>query len=235
MVKFEDIIKLEDRELQKLLLEVKVADLVCALSIAPKYVRGKVFKVISKKAAYLLHEDIMETGVTGKEKIEKSQNAIVNIIKKIKEGKEEEFAAKTLSQEELDSLSKINDEIEEEILREINEIKKSLESSLDKPIDIINAMIYLSKKERANSILVLREDLEKVNNDFLKSGLELIISGIDPEIVSKILKERLTSFIKEEKMKKEMIMEGILAIQKGNNPEAVKKLLESFFLPNVTQ
>jgi len=234
-MKFEDIVKLEDRELQELLLEVDTKDLACALSTAPKYVRGKVFKVISKKAAYMLHEDITLVGVTGKEKIKKSQNAVVNIIKKIKEGKEEEFAAKDLSQEELDSLSKINDEIEEEILREMNEIKKSLESSLDKPIDIINAMIYLSKKERANSILALREDLGKINNDFLKSGLELIISGIDPEIVSKILKEKLNSFIEEEKMKKKMVIEGILAIQKGNNPEAVRKLLESFLLPNVTQ
>lgn len=88
MFVFEDIIFIDDRGMQTLLKETPNDKLVIALKTAPDEIKEKIFKNISKRAADLLREDLEAMGPVKLSDVEKAQQEIVNIAKRLEsEGK----------------------------------------------------------------------------------------------------------------------------------------------------
>jgi len=83
MFTFEDVLKLDDRSMQELLREVSTEDLARALKIVDEEDRGKFFRNMSKRGAEMLKEDIELMPPTRLSEIEKSQMAIIEIIKRL--------------------------------------------------------------------------------------------------------------------------------------------------------
>jgi flagellar motor switch protein FliG len=99
MFVFDDLINLDDRSIQMLLKEVSTEDLSVALKTASETLKEKIFKNMSQRAAQLLKEEIELKGPVRVSEVQKAQQNIVKIAKKLEEeGKivlkkgEEDFA-----------------------------------------------------------------------------------------------------------------------------------------------
>ncbi|MFH1825404.1 MAG: MotA/TolQ/ExbB proton channel family protein [Candidatus Firestonebacteria bacterium] len=61
---------------------------------------------------------------------------------------------------------------------------------------IVTTFVTLSTKARQRGFLALEEDIKKIDNDFLKRGVQLVVDGADQEFIRTMLETEL-GFIKE--------------------------------------
>lgn len=88
MFTFEDLKKLDDRSVQAVMKEVPRDQLVIALKTASPELRELLFKNISQRAAQMLQEDLEALGPTKLKDVEKAQQGIIDIIRRLEgEGK----------------------------------------------------------------------------------------------------------------------------------------------------
>ena len=52
-------------------------------------------------------------------------------------------------------------------------------------------MISFAEKARREGLLALEDDLEELDDEFLKKGIQLVVDGTDPELVEQIMKTEL--------------------------------------------
>ncbi|MBU5591080.1 flagellar motor switch protein FliG [Clostridium sp. MSJ-4] len=88
MFVFEDIISLDDVSIQRILREVEVKDLAMALKGCSEEVAGCIFRNQSKRAAASLKEDMEFLGPVRLMDVEKSQQKIVAVIRRLDEAGE---------------------------------------------------------------------------------------------------------------------------------------------------
>ncbi len=53
--------------------------------------------------------------------------------------------------------------------------------------EMINMLVTFSEKARREGLLALEDDIEEVNDPFLKKGVQLVVDGTDPELVRSIM------------------------------------------------
>jgi len=74
--------------------------------------------------------------------------------------------------------------------------KKVLTEREEDPAKLINQFIYFTKIAHKQGILELEKELNKVNNEFLKRGVQLVVDGADQERIRTELETEIT-FIRE--------------------------------------
>lgn len=57
---------------------------------------------------------------------------------------------------------------------------------------IISQLVAFSEKARRDGLLALEDDLDEVEDDFLRKGIQLVVDGTDPEIIKNVLNNELT-------------------------------------------
>jgi flagellar motor switch protein FliG len=88
MFVFEDLAKVDDRGIQLILKEVGQEDLALALKSTTESLKEKVFKNMSQRAAQILKEDMQTKGPVKVSDVEKAQQSVVKIARKLEaEGK----------------------------------------------------------------------------------------------------------------------------------------------------
>lgn len=88
MFVFEDLLKIDDRGMQQIMKEVTNEILTMALKTAPEELREKMLKNISSRAAEMIREDLTTMGPTKLSEVEKAQQDIVKICRRLEgEGK----------------------------------------------------------------------------------------------------------------------------------------------------
>lgn len=85
MFVFEDLINVDDRGIQEILKEVSKDDLVLAIKGAGDDMKAKIFKNMSERASQSIKEDMETKGPVRVSEIEKSQQAILKIAKRLEE------------------------------------------------------------------------------------------------------------------------------------------------------
>ncbi len=85
---FEDIVKLHDISIQKVLREVDIKDLALAMRGANEEVNNRIFKNMSKRASEILREEIQYMGPVRLRDVEQAQQKIVNVIRRLEESGE---------------------------------------------------------------------------------------------------------------------------------------------------
>lgn len=85
---FEDIVKLHDVAIQKVLQEVDTKDLAMAMRGANQDVNTRIFKNMSKRAGDMLKEEIDYMGPVRLRDVEEAQQKIVNVIRRLEEAGE---------------------------------------------------------------------------------------------------------------------------------------------------
>jgi chemotaxis protein MotA len=58
---------------------------------------------------------------------------------------------------------------------------------------IIKEIVELSNIARKDGLLALEDPVEKLDNKFLKKGLEMVVDGVEPDEVRKIMENEITS------------------------------------------
>ncbi len=88
MFTFEDLTKIDDRGIQAIMKEVPRDQLVLALKRASEELKTLLFRNISQRAAQMLQEDLESLGPTKLKDVEKAQQAIVDVVRRLEsEGK----------------------------------------------------------------------------------------------------------------------------------------------------
>ena len=82
---FEDILRLDDRSLQRILREVDLKELSLALKGATEDLKTKFFKNMSKRAAEMLQEDMDYMGPVRVKDVEDAQQKVVNVVRGLEE------------------------------------------------------------------------------------------------------------------------------------------------------
>lgn len=85
MFVFEDLIHVDDRGIQEILKEVGKDDLVLALKGAGEEIKSKILKNMSERAAQAVKDDMEAKGPVRVSDIEKAQQAILKVTKKLEE------------------------------------------------------------------------------------------------------------------------------------------------------
>ncbi len=85
MFTFDDLIKLDDRTIQKILSEVDFKILATALKGAGEEVKSQILGNMSSRAAATLQDDMSVMGPVRVKQVEESQQAIINILRKMEE------------------------------------------------------------------------------------------------------------------------------------------------------
>ena len=97
-------------------------------------------------------------------------------------------------------------------------------------MELAAGLVSLAIKGRRHGMLSLMQAAEESSSFLLRKGLHLILDGVKPDIVRKILESHIASgnYTGKDLLERCLIMEGVLAIQSGQHPKIVKELLMSF-------
>jgi len=62
-----------------------------------------------------------------------------------------------------------------------------LKTNKYEPEKVITQMVSFSEKARREGLLALEDDLETIEDDFMRKGMHLVVDGTDPEIIKSVL------------------------------------------------
>jgi chemotaxis protein MotA len=65
---------------------------------------------------------------------------------------------------------------------------------------MIKTLVSTAEKARREGLIVLEQDISRIDNDFMKKGLRLIVDGTDPDTVVSILTRELTAIEQRHKV-----------------------------------
>lgn len=86
-----------------------------------------------------------------------------------------------------------------EFKRLVKVLMQSFKETSMAAFDIISEFSELSKKARREGLLSLEDDIEKVGDDFLKKGLQMVVDGLEPETIRNILELEIEEMEKRHK------------------------------------
>ena len=66
-------------------------------------------------------------------------------------------------------------------------VKNTFFTKEENPSQIIDMLVTFSEKARREGLLALEDDVDEVQDTFLKKGIQLVVDGTDPELVKNIL------------------------------------------------
>lgn len=61
----------------------------------------------------------------------------------------------------------------------------------ERPADMISTLVTFSEKARKEGLLALEDNVEEIDDEFLKKGIQLVVDGTDPELVRNIMETEL--------------------------------------------
>jgi len=85
MFLFEDIVRIQDKDIQKILRVIDRKDIALALKIADDKLKNKIFLNMSERAADLLKEELQYMGMVKLKEVETAQGKIIDIVKTLEE------------------------------------------------------------------------------------------------------------------------------------------------------
>ena len=74
-----------------------------------------------------------------------------------------------------------------QFLGSISVIKNAFFTQEEDPIQMIDMLVTFSEKARREGLLALEDDIDEVQDEFLKKGIQLVVDGTDPELVKNIM------------------------------------------------
>ncbi|MBZ4682594.1 MAG: chemotaxis protein MotA [Fusobacteriaceae bacterium] len=64
---------------------------------------------------------------------------------------------------------------------------KAIKNEVPDSAGLISTLVSFSEKARKEGLLAIEADIETIEDDFLKKGIQLVVDGTDPELVKNIL------------------------------------------------
>ncbi len=83
-------------------------------------------------------------------------------------------------------------------------LKKALLYKHEDPSLILQTLFRLAEKARREGLLSLEDEKDNVENLFFRKGLQLVVDGIDPQLIQKIMEAEIDQKVEEEKVGSEI-------------------------------
>ena len=95
-----------------------------------------------------------------------------------------------------------------------------LEADREACFSAVARMLELSNLARMSGILALEAEAETDPDAFIRTGLELLVDGTDPETVEQVMRNLILSgdHSDTELLRRLVLAEGVVGIQQGENP-----------------
>lgn len=82
-----------------------------------------------------------------------------------------------------------------EDLKQVPEsIKVAMQMNRTNKVDLVSQFKELSRKVRKDGLLSIEDNVEEIENQFMKNGLQLVIDGIDIDSIQEILENQINIF-----------------------------------------
>lgn len=96
---------------------------------------------------------------------------------------------------------------------------------------LVAEIVSMANKAKRNGLLSLLQEAEETRYFLLRKGLQLVLEGVNPQMVETTLQNYILSgkYHGKELLERSIIAEGVLSIQNGVNPTIIKELLLSLF------
>jgi len=78
-----------------------------------------------------------------------------------------------------------------QVIGVIKVIKIAFTEKTERPLELIERLVVMAQKARREGLLALDNEIEEIEDDFLKKGIQLIVDGTDPELVRNILETEI--------------------------------------------
>lgn len=70
-------------------------------------------------------------------------------------------------------------------------IKIAFTEKTERPLELIENLVLMAQKARREGLLALDSEIEEIDDDFLKKGIQLVVDGTDPELVRNIMETEI--------------------------------------------
>lgn len=210
---FNALCGMENRSMQRLLRDVDTRILAKALKNADNNIRKKIMVNMSVRAGKLLVEDINLLGET-------NDNIIITARKKILD-----LYMKLIKSKDITSI--LNNHEEYTINKEPIQFLKKKRFKIINDVDIKKLFVQLSKKSIKMGLLQLEPNINRIDDELIKKGIELIVDGTEPNLTKEILESILNKRLNQLKVQYEASIKAISAIQAGDNPTIIKDRLDA--------
>ncbi len=77
-------------------------------------------------------------------------------------------------------------------------------------------------------IINVEDHLDKIPDEFLRDGLQLVCDFVSPEIIEKILLSKKKKMIHEYETLLDLIVAGIMGVSERTNPKYLKSVMETY-------
>ncbi|HEX2947114.1 MAG TPA: helix-turn-helix domain-containing protein [Clostridia bacterium] len=113
-------------------------------------------------------------------------------------------------------------------------VYKDLICSREEKSEVLGTMdkiLELSERASKFGLFSLEADINDVQPDFFKKSIQMLVDGVEPEYIRKILLNYAfcSGYKGKELLTRVIILEGITAIQQGVNPVIIREMLSSYF------
>ena len=88
----------------------------------------------------------------------------------------------------------------------IGVVRKAFTNDEVQATDIIDLFVELSTKARRDGILAIDKELHKIDDDFMRKGLEMAVDGIEPESIKNVMEAELSYLIERHKKGQSIFM-----------------------------
>ena len=107
---------------------------------------------------------------------------------------------------------------------------KCSDSEKEQCMKLVADLINLSVMARRNGLLSLIQVAEQKSSFLLSKGLQLVVDGVNPQIVRDVMENYIISgdYAGKDLLERCIILEGVSAIQQGFHPKVTKEFLLSF-------
>ncbi len=86
-----------------------------------------------------------------------------------------------------------------EVLGVIDVVRKAFFSEKIDNVALINQIVQLSKKARKEGLLAIDKEVNNIHDPFLRSGMEMVVDGTEPELIRNIMETELSYLMERHK------------------------------------
>lgn len=86
-----------------------------------------------------------------------------------------------------------------QIISVMKVVRIAFKGEQGKPIELIEKLIAMAQKARREGLLALDNDIEDIEDEFMKKGIQLIVDGTDPELVRSIMETEIEMMVERHK------------------------------------
>jgi chemotaxis protein MotA len=86
-----------------------------------------------------------------------------------------------------------------EVIGVLKVVKKAFMGEVTRELEIIDLYVKLSKMARREGILAIDRQLDTIDDEFMRNGLEMAVDGTEPETIRNVMETELTYLIERHK------------------------------------